>query len=278
MLIPDHSQSAIKVLIVDDEPLAQRLIRSLVDNEPGLTAIGCCSDGAQARQEILKLKPDLVFLDVQMPKMSGVELMKGLSRTQALPYVVFVTAFGQYAVQAFDVDALDYLLKPVDEERFRIAVERAKKAIQQKRLRVLSEQIAEVTTSLSQPGSQDGKTHLIVKRGDELIRLSVDEIVWLEAASQYVKVHTTDSTYLVAESLKHYQRRLPRHLFTRIHRSAVVNRTRLSRVFKRPNGVHALELDNGTILSLARSRRGLLTDLLASCNSSESAPRHYAHG
>ncbi len=278
MLIADHSQSAIKVLIVDDEPLAQRLIRSLVDKEPGLTTIGCCSDGAQARQEILKLNPDLVFLDVQMPKMSGVELMQGLPRTLALPYVIFVTAFGQYAVQAFDVDALDYLLKPVDEDRFRVSVERAKKAIQQKRLRALSEQIAEVANSLTQPGPQDDKRHLIVRRGDELIRLSADEIVWLEAASQYVKVHTSNYTYLVAESLKHYQRRLPRHLFTRIHRSAVVNRARLSRVFKRPNGVHALELDNGTILSLARSRRDLLTDLLASCNSSDPARRHYARG
>ncbi|HSD69865.1 MAG TPA: response regulator, partial [Woeseiaceae bacterium] len=91
---PDPGQTAIKVLIVDDEPLAQRFMRSLVDKEPGLETVGCCNDGAQARQEILRLEPDLVFLDVQMPKVSGVELMQGLSRTQQIPYVVFVTAFG----------------------------------------------------------------------------------------------------------------------------------------------------------------------------------------
>jgi two-component system LytT family response regulator len=278
MMPSENSASTIRVLIVDDEPLAQMLISNLVATDPDLVSVGVCSDGIQARREILQQEPDLVFLDVQMPKLNGVELVEGLDDRQCVPYVVFVTAFSEYAVQAFDVDALDFLMKPVDEERFNVAVARAKNAIQQKRLRKLSEQIANVATSYKQHIQPEDATQLIVKKGDELIRLPASDIVWLEAASQYVRVHTRDNTYLIAETMKNYQRRLPQHMFTRIHRSTVVNRTRLSRVFKKPNGVHALELDDGTVLSLARSRRKLLNDLLEDCPPESSTAGRISHG
>lgn len=261
----DRPVPSIKVLIVDDEALARNLMNSLIRRDPGLELVGSCSDGAEARREILRLKPDLVFLDIHMPKLNGVEVIESLAKMEQLPYVVFVTAFDQYAVRAFDVDALDYLMKPVDEERFQVAVERARNAIQQRRLQSLGAQIAELSGDHKPAEAAEEATHLIVKKGEELIRLPAADIVWLEAASQYVRIHTRNNTYMMAESLNNYHRRLPGSLFTRIHRSAVVNRARLSRIFKKPNGVHALELDDGTVLSLARSRRKMLNELLASC-------------
>ena len=260
-------------MIVDDEALARNLLNSLVRKDPELELLGVCSDGAEARRDILRLEPDLVFLDIHMPKLNGVEVIESLADMDRLPYVVFVTAFDQYAVRAFDVDALDYLMKPVDEERFKLAIERARNAIQQKRLQSLGAQIAEVASGYKPPESEREDTHLIVKKGDELIRLPAADIIWLEAASQYVRIHTRSNTYMMAESLNNYHRRLPHSLFTRIHRSAVVNRARLSRIFKKPNGVHALELDDGTVLSLARSRRKMLNDLLASCPEESAVPR-----
>lgn len=261
----DRPVPAIKVLIVDDEALARNLLNSLIRKDPGLELVGTCSDGEQARREILRLKPDLVFLDIHMPKLNGVEVIESLTKMHQLPYVVFVTAFDQYAVRAFDVDALDYLMKPVDEERFQVTVERARNAIRQRRLQTLGAQIADLAGNHKLAGAAEEETHLIVKKGEELIRLPAADIVWLEAASQYVRIHTCNNTYMMAESLNNYHRRLPHSLFTRIHRSAVVNRARLSRIFKKPNGVHALELDDGTVLSLARSRRKMLNDLLESC-------------
>ena len=255
----------ISALVVDDERLARSLICSLVNKDPDLSLVGSCGDGDEARREIRRLRPDLLFLDIQMPGLSGVELVQSLSRLGPLPYVVFVTAFDEYAVKAFEMDALDYLLKPVDPVRFRQTAARAKKAIQQRRIGRLGQEIAHVAALFEGGQPPPEPAQLLVRKGDELVNLPMSDIVWVEAASQYVHVHTVSHSYTLAKSLKAFERELPNELFTRVHRSAVVNHTRLKRILRKPNGVHALVLEDGTTVPLSRSRRGLVRNLLSQC-------------
>ena len=259
------TSSKIRVLVVDDEPLARTLICRLVEKDADMLIIGTCSNGAEAMHKIDTLHPDLVFIDVQMPEKSGVEVVEKTTGAEGAPCFVFVTAFDQYAVRAFEVDALDYLLKPIQSDRFLAAILRAKKAIQQRRIRSLSRQIAKVESSYEGASDRAEDPHFTVRRGDELVSLAVSDIVWIEAAGQYVNVHTDRESYIVAESLKSYHKRLPDSMFIRVHRSAVVNRQKLARIFRRRNGVHSLELRDGSVVPLARSRKKMLNDLLKDC-------------
>ena len=259
-----EQSNKISVLVADDEQLARRLISSLVNKDPALRLIASCASGDEARREINRLQPDLAFLDIQMPGLSGVELVESLSRQEHAPYVVFVTAFDRYAVKAFEMDALDYVLKPIEPNRFRKATERAKEAIRQKRIGSLSRQIARISAVFGEAPREEPR-RLVVRKGDELVQLRLGDIVWVEAASQYVHVHTQDHSYTLSKSLKAFMQELPPDRFTRVHRSAVVNRSRLKRILKRPNGVHDLVLEDGTHVPVSRSRKQLVPELIRDC-------------
>lgn len=253
----------IRVVIADDEPLARQLLLRLAKSQPGLSIVGLAADGKKAKRMIEETQPDLVFLDVMMPGMTGIELVASIGTRSPSPYVVFVTAFDGYAIKAFDLDALDYLVKPIEKERFAQSVQRARKAICAKRVQQLGERIAAVAHADEMPATtSDEDRFVIVKHRDELIRLQETDIYWLEAASQYVHVHTDSAHYIIAESLNKYLARLSPDLFVRTHRSAAVNVTQVNRVIRKQNGVHELQLSNGAGVPLSRSRRLLVNDLL----------------
>lgn len=240
----------LRVVIADDEPLARRLLARLVETEPGLLVVGVATDGEHARQLIAETRPDLVFLDIMMPRLSGVELMRRFGDDPWQPRVIFVTAFDHYAAKAFDLDALDYLVKPIEKARFARAVERARQALTKATERSDADAAAATTASVR------------IRQGDEIVDVPERAIGWLEAASQYVRIHTGDRTFIVAETLGAFHRRLRSQAFIRVHRSAVVNVTRVARVLRRSNRVHELELDTGDRVPLSRSRRRLLADIL----------------
>lgn len=250
----------IKVVIADDEPLARQLLSRLVNAQQGLTIVGIAEDGATAEQLIRQMQPDLVFVDVNMPRMNGVELTEALHAMTDAPLVIFVTAFDRFATRAFDLDVLDYLVKPIGKSRFTRAVERARKAIKSRQVQILGEEIAAVASPKGQEPAE--QAFVMIKQRDELIRVPERDIYWLEAASQYVNIHTRDCCYVVAEPLKRYFSKLSSPDFKRVHRSAVVNVRKVRRVLRRPHGVHELELANGVGVALSRSRKALVQELL----------------
>lgn len=257
------SGTDITVVIADDEPLARQLLARLIKAQPGLSIVGTAESGDEALRKIVEAEPDLVFLDVKMPKLTGVELTESLKSMPRKPLVVLVTAFDRFATEAFDLDVLDYLVKPVAKDRFARTIERARHAIRAKRVQELGERIAAVATSES--ADTDDDPFVIIRQRDELVRVRERDIYWLEAASQYVNIHTRDDCYVVAEPLKRYFARLQSPTFRRVHRSAVVNVGKIRRVLRRPNGVHELELANDDRVALSRSRKALVEELLDAC-------------
>jgi two-component system LytT family response regulator len=255
----------IRVVIADDEPLARQLLERLVAAQSGLTVVGSAEDGESARQVIRDQNPDLVFLDIMMPKVNGIELMESFGSSSARPYIVFVTAFDNYAIKAFDLDALDYLVKPIERERFAQSIARARTAICAKRIQQLGEKIAAVSGKSQFAPLDDNEPFVIVRQRDELIRIRKQDIYWLEAASQYVRIHTKSAHYIVAEPLNKYHEKLSSNAFVRVHRSAVVNTAKVRHVMKRQNGVHVLQLANGASVPLSRSRRSLVNEFLVVC-------------
>lgn len=259
----ESTVSGIRVVIADDEPLARKLLTRLVGEHPEMTIVGSASDGETARQVVEETAPDLVYLDIEMPGISGVDLTESWRRLDTRPYVVFVTAYDQYAIQAFDLDALDYLVKPIEKGRFARSIERAIQAISAARIRNLGEQIAGLTDGGKAASTVTEMTrYVVIRQGDELVRVQESDIFWLEAASQYVHVHTRDNRYLVAEPLKNYVGKLSPETFVRVHRSAAVNVNKVERVLRKTNGVHELQLANGAGVPLSRSRRKMVHDLL----------------
>ena len=247
----------IKVVIADDEELARQLLSNLVGEEAGLSIVGEAASGDDALRLIRQSTPDLVFLDIRMPGVDGIELASVLGEMPSAPLVVFVTAFNDYATRAFDLEALDYLVKPIERSRFRQTIQRAKNAIRSR-------------TGLpdeSQNGSDAPGRFVTVKHRDELVRIPESEIFWLEAASQYVRIHTATKHYIVAESLNNYHARLEQERFVRVHRSAVVNIAQVARVLKKRHGVHELQLMNGIGVPLSRSRKQMVGEFLELCAS-----------
>jgi DNA-binding LytR/AlgR family response regulator len=259
------AENNIRVVIADDEPLARQLLVNLVGGQQGLDIVGTAKDGEAARRLIDETEPDLVFLDVEMPKMSGVDLTASLRSRTLRPYVVFVTAHDRYATAAFDLDAVDYLVKPIQKERLSHSVEKARLAIRAARVRRLGEEIVAVAATEPTSGTQRRNRYLVIRQRDELVRLHENDIQWLEAASQYVRIHTDSAKYIVAESLNRYHARLCPETFVRVHRSVVVNTLKVMRVLRRANGVHELQLANGTYVPLSRSRRALVDRFLGVC-------------
>jgi two-component system LytT family response regulator len=232
----------LRALIVDDEVLARDLVRNLLGREGDVEVIGECDNGKDALASIKHLQPDLVFLDVQMPGCSGIDVGKRIVESQ-LPYIVYVTAYDRYAIEAFDVQALDYLLKPLQAERFAAAVQRARHSLQRE-------------------GRVAGDGHLRIREGRRLFAIAWGEILWLESANQYVKVHTEDQAHLLSRSLASLEKLLPGDRFIRIHRSTVVNVDFVDQVSGIAHGRHEVLLHNGRRLTLSRSRRKALAKLL----------------
>jgi two-component system LytT family response regulator len=249
----------IRTLIVDDEPLGRERIRTLLADDPEIEVTGECPDGRQAIADIERHKPDLVFLDVQMPEVDGFAVLDAIAG-ERMPAIIFVTAYDRYAVQAFEVQALDYLLKSFDRERFQAALQRAKEEIRRSKEGFLNERLAGLLEDLQT--KQKRLTRLVVKSAGRIVFLRVEEIDWVEAADNYVRVHAGRESHLLRETLQSLESRLSPEKFLRIHRSTLVNLDRIRELRPIFHGDYLVRLNDGTELTLSRNYREKLLEPL----------------
>jgi len=252
----------IRTLIVDDEPMARASLRVLLGGDPDIELIAECSSGADAVAAIAVHDPDLVFLDIQMPRMSGFEVLAAVGDHRRFG-VVFVTAYDAYAIAAFDVQALDYVLKPFDDRRFHRAVERAKGRIRHARLDHLASELVHVVAGASAERG-DPADRIAIRDGARTVFVALAEIDWIEAADYYVQLHVGARSYLHREPMRDLEARLDPRRFMRIHRSAIVALDRIAEMRPSAHGDHCVRLRDGTELRLSRTRRARLRALLAS--------------
>ena len=267
--------SAIRVLIVDDEPLAREGIRLLLENESDIEVVGEAADGVEAIDAIESLRPALVFLDVQMPGMSGVDVLEKLDRAN-IPEVIFVTAYDQYALRAFEQHALDYLLKPFDDERFHDALAEARRRIRERGADRLGQRLMALLSEFRGAGEDSSPEagvpaepvspfahRLAVRTSGRIYFLRTEEIDWIEAADYYVKLHVGEKSHLMRESMNTLEKQLDPEMFLRVHRSSIVNLDRVKELHAGGGTDHAVVLRDGTRLKLSRSRRERLNRLLS---------------
>jgi len=249
----------IRTIIVDDEPLARERIRALLADELDIEMIGEYANGREAVDAIQRHKPDLLFLDVQMPELDGFGVLQRLG-AEKLPAVIFVTAYDQYALRAFEVHALDYLLKPFDRERFQKALQRARLQIQQAQDGDLNQRLLALLENL-QP-ERKWLERLVIKAGGRVFFLKVEEIDWIEAAGNYVRLHAGRESHLLRETVKNLETQLDPKKFLRVNRSTIVRIDRIKELQPWFNGEYAIILQEGSRLTSSRGYREKLEALL----------------
>lgn len=252
-------EAAIRALIVDDEPLSRRRVRELLRNHPEIEIIGECSTGPETIEAVSTLKPDLLFLDIQIPGLDGLAVSAALGGTNA-PLIIFITAYDQYAVRAFEVQAVDYLLKPYDRERFAEAIARARRRLGERRHTEVNEKILQLLEEMRErPRYLD---RLVIKTNDRVFVIRTEEIDWIEAEGNYVRIHFGKSSSLLRETLSNLAAQLDPRKFPRIHRSQIVNIDRIQELQPWSHRDYRIILRNGTELALSRTYRDQLYQLL----------------
>lgn len=226
----------IRTLIVDDEPIARRTLRLLLEKDPEIELVGE-HDGVAAVAAIEKSRPDLLFLDIQMPELDGFQLLERIG-VETVPAVVFVTAYGQHALRAFDVDAVDYLLKPFDDERFATTLRRVK-------------------SLLAQPAEKAAPRYLrrlVIRTSSRILLVKVEDIDWIEAADYYARVHVGGKGYLIRQTMGELEQALDPAMFFRLHRSGIVNLDKIRELVPHFKGEYTAVLQSGASLRMARGR------------------------
>jgi two-component system LytT family response regulator len=249
----------IRTLIVDDEPLARERLTNLLQPLEDIEIVGQCRDGEEAITAIHDFTPDLVFLDIQMPNMSGFEVIEAIG-SDRMPLVIFVTAYDQHALRAFQVRALDYLLKPFDRDRFTEALQRARKQLERDETGDIGRRLLALVKDLRR--DQPRTDRLVVKSSGRLFFLRADEIDWVEAAGNYVRLHVGNTSHLLRETMTAMESRLDPEKFFRIHRCRIVNMDRIQELQPWLNGEYAVVLRTGARLTLSRGYREKLQDRL----------------
>jgi two-component system LytT family response regulator len=247
----------IRAVIADDEPLARRGIRQMLTPHGDIEVVAEARNGRETVRALRKLKPDLVFLDVQMPALDGLAVIKEIG-AERMPPVIFVTAYDEFAVRAFDAHALDYLVKPLEEVRFARALERIRERLQSARAVDLSRKLAALLASRER---ERAKQRILVPTSTGDLVFDADEIDWIEADDYYAAIHARQGRHLIRESLSSLEKRLDRTRFVRAHRSAIVNINRVSEL-RSEHGGTLLVLRNGVRVSVSRRRRARVTRLL----------------
>jgi two-component system LytT family response regulator len=232
----------IRVLIVDDEPAARRTIHLLLAGDPECQILEDCCDGMQAAETILRYHPDLVFLDIQMPRLDGFEVV-GRLPPGSRPLIIFVTAYDAYSLRAFDVHATDYLLKPFSDDRFRAAVSHAKERLRQGPAEVRGD-------------------HMAIPTAQGAVLVRIEDIEWVEARGDYVRIYSNGRADLLRETISGVERGLPPSRFVRIHRSSIVNIAKVKEIRRRPGGDQVAVLQSGVHCRLSRSGRERLGRLV----------------
>ena len=258
-----------RALVADDEQLAREMVAALLRADPDFESVIECGDAASARDNIARLRPDIAFLDIEMPGSNGLEVADSVDPRG--PVVVFITAYSSYATQAFDVSAVDYVLKPFSDRRFSEAVERAKRRVRERRLGELANQVAQVSAELwhdegspmppAPPPSQASYLQrLAFKEGDRSIVVKTADVLWIEAEDYYVLIHSKQGRHMVRASMASLEQRLDPHRFRRVHRTAIVNLDEVRTM--RDCGGLQLTLSDGSEVPVSRSRRTQIEQLL----------------
>lgn len=258
--------TTIRTLIVDDEPLARRGLELRLKRHADVEIVGQAGNGRQAFHVISSLRPQLMFLDVQMPGVDGFELLRALPATQ-IPLTVFVTAYDQYALAAFAASALDYLLKPVDDTRLDESIDRARARLSARKTEDHYERLLKLVATLPEAAkskfdaalAEDAEAaaggKLTIKDGHRLLRIDIDSIRWIDAAGDYMCIHAGEQTHVLRGTMQQLERRLDPRRFARVHRSSIVNLSRVKEMRPHLNGEYFLVLDSGHELKLSRSYR-----------------------
>ena len=249
----------IRVLIVDDEPLARETVQLSLAADPEIAVVGACS-GADAEALVARTRPDMMFLDVQMPEVGGFDLVEAIG-PGAVPVIVFVTAYDQYALKAFEVHALDYLLKPFDRERFAATLDRARAAVQLRANGALDAGLSALLAEFA--ARRRSADRLLVRAGGKERLIPVEEVDWFEAAGNYVRLHVGRERHLLRETMCHLEERLDAERFVRIHRSSIVNLARVQEMEPYFHGDYIVRLKDGRTLTLSRTYRSRLLSRLA---------------
>jgi two-component system LytT family response regulator len=268
----------ISTVIVDDEPLARKGLSLRLAEFENIDIVGECKNGLEAVTLIPQLRPDLVFLDIQMPGLNGFQVINKLQELkQPIPLIVFVTAFDSYAIKAFDVHALDYVLKPVDERRLREAVDKVQLTLERKQQDGNNQKLARLLADFTGDDCEDilrklasGETIttnpypdiLAIKDGSEVTRVAVNDIQWIDAAGDYMCVHATDQTHIMRRTMKELEQDLDPKKFVRAHRSAMVNIKFVRKMVSHISGEYHLILNNGTELKVSRSHRDRVKEMI----------------
>jgi two-component system LytT family response regulator len=246
-------------MVVDDEPMARERLVGLLGQEKDVELIGECADGSQAISAIQQQQPDLVFLDVQMPACDGFRVIEHIG-AERMPAVVFVTAYDEYTLKAFEVHAIDYLLKPFGRDRFQQSLQHARTHVERRRAGDLGRRLMALVQDIKpEPQRLD---RLVVKSGGRVFFLRTDDIDWVEAAGNYVRLHLASESHLFRETMNNMEARLDGQRFVRIHRSRIVNSDHIKELQPWFNGEYVVVLNTGTRLTLSRGYRERLQDRL----------------
>jgi two-component system, LytTR family, response regulator len=262
-----HAESKkIKTLIVDDEPLARRTISDLLQDDPDVEIIGSCSSGPEAVRFIREQPPDILILDIQMPGMNGFEVLARIDHGR-IPAIVFITAFDQYALKAFEVHAMDYLLKPFTDERFKETLRQAKNHVELREINRLSQNLRDLLNEYAGTPSGAVKrksflTRFMIKSGSRVVFINASDVDWIAADNYYIKLQVGGKSHLLRISMNELEEKLDPKRFLRIHRSTIINFDRVKELHQNPNGEYIVVLKDGTQLKLSRSRRERLDALL----------------
>lgn len=266
----DNGTNRVRALIVEDEELGRQVVRTLLAADDEVEIVGEAGSAPEARRQLLELRPDLVLMDIEIPGGNGIEVLQQLP--EPLPYIVFVTAHAEFALPAFELQAVDYLVKPVQSQRFAGSMLRAKQRIAERRVAGLARQLAGAVTqnggvpSAPAPHYPNQMTIRVRRR---MFALEVSDIAWIQGASQYSRVHTRNGEYLLSRTLASLECELDPRRFFRIHRSAIVNAAHVREVRSNGDGRYNIYLAGGQSLPMGRARRDMLEKLLSGIGSKE---------
>lgn len=251
-----------KIIIIDDEPLARSIVKEYLQKHPQLQLVQECGDGFEGLKAIQQHQPDLIFLDIQMPKITGFEMLELIEQP---PAVIFTTAFDEFAIKAFEAHAIDYLLKPFDQQRFDKAIAKCLSILtdparHEKKTNTTEKATQEILDIASQSPSQSQR--IVVKNGSKIKIIPVHDVYYLEAADDYVKIHTSEGYFLKNKTMNHFEQTLDKVQFARCHRSYIVNVQQITRIDPYEKDNHVAILRSGAKVPVSRSGYGKLKEVL----------------
>ncbi|MEM1248537.1 MAG: LytTR family DNA-binding domain-containing protein [Acidobacteriota bacterium] len=242
----------LSVLIVEDEPLAREMIGELLERAEGVRCVGSCANALEAQRKLAESPPDILLLDVEMPGLSGVDLLQGLG--DAAPAVVFVTAHEEHALRAFELSAVDYVLKPFPDERFLEAVDRARRRVLERRVSEIAVQLSDAAPEPPAPEPNRYLKRLAIQKTGRKLLVPVEEVRWIESDDYCVRVHAENGSHVLRASLNELEKQLDPEDFLRVHRGAIVRLEAVETIRRREHGTRVLKLRTGEQVNVARSR------------------------